>query len=88
MEYTVGQVVISKQGRDQCGAFVVVALEGDFLYLADGKKRPLSRPKKKRKKHVQKTNTVFPQIRQKILENGYLLDADIKKALKEVGGNE
>ena len=88
MEYTVGQVVNSKQDRYQCGAFVVVALEGDFLYLADGKKRPLSRPKKKRKKHVQKTNTVFPQIRQKILENGYLLDADIKKALKEFGGNE
>lgn len=51
-----GRVVRSRAGRDQDGFFVVVRQEGDFAWLCDGKRRPLTRPKKKRLRHLQATD--------------------------------
>lgn len=85
MEYTQGQVVYSKSGRDKTLPFVVLLIDGDYLYLADGKLRTLEHPKKKKIKHVQKTNHICYNIKEKLENNSYLLDADILKALKEFG---
>ena len=54
MEYTKGQVVYSISGRDKTMPFIVLAEEGDYLYLADGKLRTLEHPKKKKKKTFSK----------------------------------
>lgn len=56
MEFESGTVVISKAGRDKGYFMAVVGAEGENLLVADGKERPLSRPKKKNPKHLQKTN--------------------------------
>ncbi len=56
MEFETGTVVISKAGRDKGYFMAVVGREGGNLLVADGKERPLSRPKKKNPKHLQKTN--------------------------------
>ena len=77
-----GQVVFSKAGRDKGGAFVVLRCEGNYAYLADGRLRPLARPKKKKLMHIQPTNTVITEIKDDCEKRKYLLlDADIKKAL-------
>ena len=56
MEFEKGTVVISKAGRDK-GYFMVVLDEADgYVTVADGKERPLDRPKRKNPKHLQKTN--------------------------------
>ena len=56
MEFEKGTVVISKAGRDK-GYFMVVLDEADgYTIVADGKERPLERPKRKNPKHLQKTN--------------------------------
>ena len=48
----VGQIVCSKAGRDK-GYFMVVVEEGDgFVFVCDGKERPLERPKRKNIKHL------------------------------------
>lgn len=85
MEYTQGQVVYSKSGRDKTLPFVVLSVDGEYLILADGKKRTLEHPKRKKNKHVQKTNYVCADIKEKLEKNSYLLNADIVKALKEFG---
>ena len=85
MEYTKGQVVYSISGRDKTMPFIVLAEEGDYLYLADGKLRTLEHPKKKKKKHVQKTKKVCYNIKDMLDSEAYLLNADIFKALKEFG---
>ncbi|MGL4790206.1 MAG: hypothetical protein ACRCW1_02260 [Anaerotignaceae bacterium] len=85
MEYTQGQVVYSKRGRDKTLPFVVLLVDGDFLLLANGKSRTLEHPKRKKIKHVQKTNYICEEVRNKLLNNSYILDADIVKALKEFG---
>lgn len=85
MEYTQGQVVYSKSGRDKTLPFIVILVDGDYLYLADGKLHTLEHPKKKKIKHVQKTNYICETIKEKLENKSYLLNADISKALKEFG---
>lgn len=85
MEYTQGQVVYSKSGRDKTLPFVVLSIDMEYLLLADGKKRTLEHPKRKKNKHVQKTNYICEEIREKLTTGGYLLDSDIRKALNDFG---
>jgi len=51
----VGSVVYSNCGHDNGRAYIVLKLDGDFAYVADGKSRPISNPKKKRVKHLKDT---------------------------------
>jgi len=74
----VGQVVFSKAGHDKGGAFVIMEVQGEYLYLADGKLRTLNKPKKKKLKHVQLTN----HIADLATDGRALQDADIRKQLK------
>ena len=49
----IGSIVTSKAGRDKGRTFVVTATEGEeFVMLADGETRRVSRPKKKKLKHL------------------------------------
>lgn len=56
---TTGSIVKSAFGRDKDRYFVVVKKDGDFVFLVDGKVRKLLSPKKKRIKHIIKTNEVI-----------------------------
>ena len=47
-----GQIVKSLAGRDAGEWFAVVSAGEDFALLANGRERPLERPKKKRRKHL------------------------------------
>ena len=69
-----GQVVFSKCGRDKGKAFVVLDVADEYVFLADGRLRPLERVKKKKVKHVQIVNTILP------LPEGFI-NADIRKWL-------
>jgi ribosomal protein L14E/L6E/L27E len=73
-----GQVVFSKCGRDKGRAFVVLSVEGEYVFLADGKLRLLARPKKKKARHTQLVNMVLT------LSDG-MTDADIRKWLLPFG---
>jgi len=88
MEYTVGQVVYSKGGHDKGGTFIIISLEGEYVYLADGKRRTLEKPKRKKVKHVQPTKFVHHALQQKLEEKSYILNADIVKVLKEYSDKE
>ena len=84
MELSIGQVVISKAGRDEGDVFIIIATQGEYLYLVDGKSRRLANPKKKKAKHVQPTNTVDATIAQTKQE--HLKDADLRAALEKFKG--
>ena len=84
MVYSIGQIVYSISGRDKAKSFIVTKVDGQYVYIADGDLRKLDKPKKKKIKHIQATNFVDETIKQKIENNEYLLDADIRKALKAV----
>lgn len=48
-----GMLVKSKAGRDKDCIYVIISVNDEYVYLADGKNRPVCRPKKKNRKHVQ-----------------------------------
>ncbi len=80
----IGSIVTSKAGRDKGRAFVVIAAEGDeFVMLADGETRKVSRPKKKKLKHLS-----FEEGRleaEALPEDARLADAAIRKGLSSLG---
>ena len=57
MEAENGKIVRVIAGHDKNLFMVVTAVEGDFAYISDGKSRKLSKPKKKRLKHLRLTDT-------------------------------
>lgn len=59
METKPGMIVKSAAGRDKGKFMAVIAMDGDFVFLADGKERKLVSPKKKRIKHIRATKTVI-----------------------------
>ena len=59
MDIQKGSVVYSIAGSDKGGIFLVLKTEGEYAYIADGKIRCADKPKKKKLKHLQKTNRVF-----------------------------
>lgn len=86
MDIEIGQVVRSKAGRDKGRYFIVVALEDEqYAFIADGVLRKVENPKKKKLKHLDITNDVAGEIREKILKNKRLFNADVEKALKALG---
>ena len=77
MDISRGSLVYSKAGRDKGTLFLVLKAEGEFVYLTDGDTRRVSNPKKKKLKHINKTNTVLE------LEFENIRDCDVRKALAE-----
>ena len=53
LTYDVGHVAISLAGHDKDSKYLIVGIKEDILYLADGNKKPLTKIKKKNKKHIQ-----------------------------------
>jgi ribosomal protein L14E/L6E/L27E len=62
-EYRVGQVVVSKRGKDAGHTYVIVGFSGDDrLALADARKFNVGRPKSKNPAHVQSTPHVVEEL--------------------------
>ncbi len=58
-----GTVVIASAGREKGGLYAVVqVLDDRYVLIADGKRRPLEKPKKKNIAHLKRTNHVITQI--------------------------
>ena len=72
-----GSLVYSLAGRDKGKLFLVLALENDFVYLADGDTRRVENPKKKKIKHVNKINRVLD------IDFDSISDSSLRKALSE-----
>lgn len=61
MDFVKGQLVRSKAGRDKARTLAVLACDGQWLILADGKLRKLEKPKRKKAMHVAATGTVLEE---------------------------
>jgi len=63
-----GQVVISKQGKDVGRIYVVVGEAEGRVFLADACKFNVKRPKRKNPKHLQPMRIVIDEVRKKAEE--------------------
>ena len=79
--YSKGQIVFSKSGRDKGRAFVIYDYDEDYVFIVDGDLRRLEKPKKKKKIHIQISKNIDKEIQNKLENELYILNSDIKKAL-------
>lgn len=52
-ELKVGQIVCSTAGHDKKQFYIIIHMEGEYVFLVDGNYKLLKHPKKKNKKHIQ-----------------------------------
>lgn len=76
MEIKCGQIAFSTAGRDKDKPMAVVNKDSKFVYVCDGKERPLNKPKRKNLKHLR-----FTEIT--VNENSLANDSALRKALNE-----
>ena len=48
-----GMLVKSKAGRDKDHVYIIIRIENEYAYLADGDTRPIRRMKRKNSRHLQ-----------------------------------
>ena len=80
-----GQVVLSKAGKDRGSFYAIVLEEEEFAFIADGRLRKVEKPKRKRKKHLSFTKTVLEK--DALETNGKLVTALSKFNKIDEGGN-
>ncbi|WP_308011379.1 KOW domain-containing RNA-binding protein [Clostridium tagluense] len=74
-----GKVVNSKAGRDMHKKFIVVGiLNSEYVYISDGDLRKIEKPKKKKVKHLNLTDTVAEEIKDSILSKKEVTNSKIK----------
>jgi len=82
----IGQVVLVKAGRDKGKAFIVVgSIDESYVYIANGKNRTMSKPKKKKIKHLEIKPEFFREIKEKIESGKPVFDDEIRKCLDSLG---
>ena len=79
----IGQYATSKAGHDKDTLYVIIAEEGDFVELSDGRLKPVDRPKKKRRKHIQIINKTVDEALLSALQQRRASNEQIKRALKQ-----
>ncbi len=81
MDISKSDVVISTAGRDKNRLFFVVDTEGEFVHLADGKRRKIENPKRKKLKHVRKVTRTDSHAARTLLSGGTVLNSELRRDL-------
>ena len=84
MEVLVGSVVRSLAGHDKGDYFIVLSVVGDCAYIADGKLRKVESPKRKKLKHIQISNKIATDLRERLDNNEAVENFEVRKALAEL----
>ena len=77
----ISDVVVSTAGRDQGNLFYVVGTDPIYLMLANGKDRTLDKPKRKKRKHVQKVLRAETRVAAKIASGDKVLNSELRRDL-------
>jgi len=84
-----GQWVTSSAGRDVGAHYLVVALaEAPFVYVADGVRRTVAKPKRKNIRHLWVHDVVHEEIAAQLALRKKVTDAQIRAALTEIVGEK
>ena len=81
MEIATSNIVRSDAGRDKGKLFVVLAVEGEFLLLADGKTRKVENPKRKKRRHVLFVSAEKTRLSEKITGNEKFTNSELRRTL-------
>ena len=78
----IGKFATSKAGHDKTKLYIIIKEDAEYVYLVDGELKPIEKPKKKSKKHIQIINRVDETIQNKLETKEIIYNEDIKRAIK------
>ena len=89
MRLVPGQIVRSLAGHDKDSIFFVVGIVDDFsVLIADGDRRRIETPKKKKAKHLQPYDRISAVIAEKIKTGSRIENIDLQRELDRSGAIE
>ena len=77
----VSDVVVSTAGRDQGSLYYVISTDEMFLMLVNGKDRTLDKPKRKKRRHVQKVLRSETRVAAKLISGDKVLNSELRRDL-------
>ena len=80
-DFIISDVVVSTAGRDLGKLFYVVGTDPVYLMLANGKDRTLDKPKRKKRKHVQKVLRAETRVAAKLASGSKVLNSELRRDL-------
>ena len=81
MEIAKSNIIRSDAGRDKGKLFVVLAVEGEFLLLADGKARKVENPKRKKRRHVLFVSAEETRLADKLKRGEKITNSELRRTL-------
>ena len=78
-----GMFATSKAGHDKGKLYIIVKEDDEYVYLTDGRLKPVDSPKKKKKKHIQIIKKIDTNIGLTIEEKKQFSNEEVKRAIKE-----
>ena len=90
MDIVKSNIVKSTAGRDEGDLFFVLDIQEEFLLLADGKRRRVENPKRKKCKHVAFVGESHSVVAEKIRSSEKITNSELRKAIAvcQGGGNQ
>ncbi|MCD8300723.1 MAG: KOW domain-containing RNA-binding protein [Clostridiales bacterium] len=76
------RLATSMAGHDKGEIFVIVGEEEEYVYLADGKSRSVTLPKRKNRKHIQIIGKIPEDVLEVLTKRIPPDDVAVKRALK------
>ena len=83
----ISDVVVSTAGRDSGEWFYVVNEDPIYLFLANGKDRSLDKPKRKKRKHVEKVLRSETRVADKLRAGDKVLNGELRRDLADLCQN-
>ena len=80
-DINISDVVMTTAGRDVGQWFYVIDADPVFLLLANGKDRTLEKPKRKKRKHVQKVLRSETRVAEKMRSGDKVLNGELRRDL-------
>ncbi len=78
----VGMLASSKAGHDKDTVYIIVKEDAEYVYVSDGRLKPIENPKKKNKKHIQIIKKESDDIlREKLLNGQQVYNEEVRKAI-------
>ena len=87
MDIVKSNIVKSTAGRDEGDLFFVLDTQEEFLLLADGKRRRVENPKRKKCKHVAYVGESRSVVAEKIRSSEKITNSELRKALAACTGS-
>ena len=86
MEIAKSDIVRSDAGRGRGKIFIVLAVEGECLLLADGKGRRVEAPKRKKRRHVLFVAADESRLADKIKRSEKITNSELRRTLAAYRG--